>query len=406
MKTAKEANPGVSMIIKFPNWYEYYQYSGYNLKDEPEIFDAIYTGTETRDSAMTIQNLPRYLSYFIYRLLDNIGKGRNRGAWFDSFDCYNPLDFSSQGLLSLLAKSKEITLFGFRLLKDSLHVPVIAGLFEKLDPLIGSLGSPRGLACYKPYHSRGEDYLHNYLGMCSIPLEPYAEYPSFSRDILLTQSASCDPDIIGKILSSLSNSSRVIITSGFWKSLAPSGQKLLTSLWIGDRKIRMERYCAYPNICSYKEYFMHNNPVYFPFVEWPTNDFIPLLAGGNGENTGAILLKQQSGDGELIFLNIPDHYSDLYRIPAGAWNVIRKELCFDYAWVDCDPGVSVYLYDNNKAAVFSGLGYPSEMQIYLPGSSGEVEILGSGRKINGSENGGVYCYSLFLNPGEWVIIGY
>ena len=45
VKTAKEVNPEINMIIKYPNWYDFYQNTGYNLAEQPEIFDMIYTGT-------------------------------------------------------------------------------------------------------------------------------------------------------------------------------------------------------------------------------------------------------------------------------------------------------------------------------------------------------------------------
>jgi hypothetical protein len=45
-------NPKVKVVVKFPNWYEHFQGLGFNLKDEPKIFDGIYTGTETRDAVM------------------------------------------------------------------------------------------------------------------------------------------------------------------------------------------------------------------------------------------------------------------------------------------------------------------------------------------------------------------
>jgi len=57
VKPAKAVNPKVKMVIKFPNWYEHFQGSGYDLKREPAIFDGIYTGTETRDPVITDQHL-------------------------------------------------------------------------------------------------------------------------------------------------------------------------------------------------------------------------------------------------------------------------------------------------------------------------------------------------------------
>ena len=49
VRAAKAVNPRVKVIIKYPNWYEHFHGSGFDLEQEPKIFDGIYTGTETRD---------------------------------------------------------------------------------------------------------------------------------------------------------------------------------------------------------------------------------------------------------------------------------------------------------------------------------------------------------------------
>jgi len=63
VKPARAVNPKVKMVVKFPNWYEHFQGSGYDLEHEPKIFDGIYTGTETRDPVITDQHLQQYESY-------------------------------------------------------------------------------------------------------------------------------------------------------------------------------------------------------------------------------------------------------------------------------------------------------------------------------------------------------
>ena len=83
---AKEVNPKVKMIVKFPNWYEHFAGSGFDLEKEPRIFDGIYTGTETREPAMTDQNLQPYESYEIIRYFENIKPGGNGGGWVDTFN--------------------------------------------------------------------------------------------------------------------------------------------------------------------------------------------------------------------------------------------------------------------------------------------------------------------------------
>ena len=61
---AKAVNPNVKVIIKYPNWYDHFQGLGFNLEDGPQIFDGVWTGTETRDPGSN-QHLQNYLSYNI-----------------------------------------------------------------------------------------------------------------------------------------------------------------------------------------------------------------------------------------------------------------------------------------------------------------------------------------------------
>lgn len=75
------------------------------------MFDKIYTGTETRNTAHTDQHLPRYLSYSIMRYMEHVAPGRNGGGWFDTYSCW-PIDcYLEQGYLTALSRPQEITLF-------------------------------------------------------------------------------------------------------------------------------------------------------------------------------------------------------------------------------------------------------------------------------------------------------
>ena len=58
---AKKVNPNVKIIIKYPNWYDHFQGLGFNLATGPQIFDGIWSGTETRDPS-SAQHLQNYLS--------------------------------------------------------------------------------------------------------------------------------------------------------------------------------------------------------------------------------------------------------------------------------------------------------------------------------------------------------
>src|SRR5208337_5339820 len=63
LKPAKDANPNVRVIIKYPNWYPSFQGLGYDLERESQIFPEIWTGDETRDPEITDQQLQQYESY-------------------------------------------------------------------------------------------------------------------------------------------------------------------------------------------------------------------------------------------------------------------------------------------------------------------------------------------------------
>ena len=120
---AKAVNPKIKVVIKYPNWYEHFPYAGFDLENEPKIFDGIYTGNETRDATYTQQHLQEYQSYSIQRYFENIKPGGNGGGWVDPF-ARGTLDrYSEQLALTLLAKAREITLFCFSDLFEDIRQP-------------------------------------------------------------------------------------------------------------------------------------------------------------------------------------------------------------------------------------------------------------------------------------------
>ncbi|HVT82701.1 MAG TPA: hypothetical protein VHM90_18830, partial [Phycisphaerae bacterium] len=229
---AKGVNPKVKMIIKFPNWYEHFQGLGYDLEQEPKIFDGIYTGTETRDPALTEQHLQPYESYNIIRYFENIKPGGNGGGWVDTFQ-YNTVDrYAEQLWDTVFAKAPEMMLFNWSAMsqpftvgqrpwasqKTSFNVDdMIAGaggtqpttarvagyVLEQADKVVPKLGKPIGLKSYRPYQATGEDILHNFLGMAGIPIDLHPTYPEGdnSHTILLTEAAKDDRDILKKMKS-------------------------------------------------------------------------------------------------------------------------------------------------------------------------------------------------------------
>jgi hypothetical protein len=262
---ARAVNPKVKTIIKFPNWYESYQDKGYDLGREPRMFDGVYTGTETRDPASSRWgHLQPYESYEIVRYLDNVSPGRNGGGWIDTYGDSDIDRYAEQLWDTMLAKAPEIVLFEYGdLLSQAqagdrqawsdldtsfsyadlekfykatssstpINYATVAGYsLSKVNAVVGKLGNPIGLASYKPHHSMGEDYVHNYLGMIGIPIELYPEFPTKAKTILLTESAKFDPDIVSKIKAHFKAGGNVIVTSGLLEALQGKGIEQIAAL--------------------------------------------------------------------------------------------------------------------------------------------------------------------------------
>jgi hypothetical protein len=114
VKVAKETNPKLKFVIKFPNWYESFQETGYNPEKEKDIFDGIYTGTETRNPKYEQQHLQRYLSYSMVRYMENVAPDRNGGGWIDPFGLTDDISgWVEQAEFTLFAKAHEMMLFNF-----------------------------------------------------------------------------------------------------------------------------------------------------------------------------------------------------------------------------------------------------------------------------------------------------
>jgi hypothetical protein len=389
---AKRVNPKVNMIIKYPNWYECYQETGYNLKDEPGLFDMIYAGTETRDPLYTQQHLPKYLSYFIMRYLENVKPGKNGGGWFDPFECRGNLNYyAEQAYLTLYAKAREVTLFclGALLEKNGeIYVPLAGHIFDAMDEFTGKLGNPVGTACYIPYHSNGEDYLHNYVGMLGIPLEPYPEYPADSRKIFLTESAAADPCIISKINKSLLDGSDVIVTSGFVKAMTGKGFENLANIrWTG-RKALVKRYALSSNGFNLDNVADSDKTVLLPWMGMATNDTWVLAEGLGEDNNIPVLMAVNYGKGHLYILTIPDDFGDLYHYPQEVLLLARSVLSSNSPVIlDTVAKIGLFTYDNDTFVVESFLPQPNDVKIIVNKPDAKLLNLISGKETTGIDEG-------------------
>jgi hypothetical protein len=414
---AKAVNPGVKIVIKYPNWYEHFQGLGFNLETEPKMFDGIYTGTETRDAVNSDQHLQPYESYLIIRYFDHIAPGRNGGGWVDPFGSTYLDRYAEQFWLTLFAKPPEITMFDYRSLQmpvqkssragwqgtgtsfdfDAMMEPVqlkdgktvipttiarAAGItFEKVDRFLGLLGNPVGIKSYRPFNATGEDFLQNYLGMIGIPMDLSSEFPMDGNMILLTESAKFDPLIVQNIKDRLLSGKNVMITSGLLKALQDKGIADIVELRCTDRKALVTDFKT-----GWGRFSKSSHQILIPQITYLTNDSWEEVSAVEGATGWPIVHRAQYAKANLYVLTIPDNFSDLYQYPPDVLNRIRSIVSGDLGVKFEGPSqVSLFCYDNGTFIVQSFLPEPVTVRILVRDPAGKITDLVSSETMDITE---------------------
>ena len=373
---AKKVNPNVKVIIKYPNWRESYQETGYNPGEQREIFDGIYTGTETRHGALQDQHLPRYLSYSLMRYMESLAPGRNGGGWYDPYDCDRIDTYLEQAYLTAFAKAKELMMFCWPSLAGDKRATPLGFMYQKLDRILSKVGEPTGLKVYIPFNSQGEDHIEDYLGMAGLPMEPVCDFPEYKEGarnkVLLTAAALKDEKIVEKIRVFVEQGGHAIVTSGFMIGALKKYPAItdLTSIRYNDRVLTADEFQSPSAIGFGKEYIKSKNAITFPLLEHRNNATWSMMNAGHGEYHESILCFDTYGKGRLTTLVLPDMPSKIYELPAQVLTAIRKELEVSDIWIDAPAGVSVFTYDNKTFGVYAYTWdgcTPQEFTLYVKG---------------------------------------
>ena len=379
---AKAVNPKVKVIIKYPNWYDDFQGLGFNLEWGPQIFDGVWTGTETRDPAGN-QHLQNYLSYNIMRYFENISGGRNGGGWVDSGGINMSMDrYAEQLFLTAIAKGRDVMLFAYNQLVDvklnpmfrapwqdqgtswsydEMTAPFQKGketvtpttmariadiVLRKTDELCGKLGNPVGIHSYKIYHKPGEEFLQNYLGMIGLPMDMYPTFSEGRKTVLLTAQAAADPALTEKIDRQLKAGGDVVITTGLLKAV-PEKIAPICELRCDDLKAIVN---------DFGRYGKSARDIIIPQVRYWTNDSWEVVSAGRpltgGVSGWPILHRATYSQGTLYVLTIPDDFGNLYDYPEPALNEIRRRMSRDMdLYLEGPAKVGLFLYDNKTVIV-------------------------------------------------------
>lgn len=395
LKPAKKINPNVKVIIKYPNWYDHFQGLGFNLEEGPQLFDGVWTGTETRDPGSN-QHLQNYLSYNIIRYFHNLRPGYNGGGWVDSGGIHMGMDrYAEQLHLTMLSKTPEIILFAYNQLLDVKLSPIFRTpwqgmgtsfnyeemtapfttkngekvqpttmariadvVLKQTDKLTQQLGNPIGIKSYKPFHAEGDDFLQNYLGMIGLPMDMYSNFPKGQKILLLTAQAAKDGNIMNMIKEQLRSGREVVITSSLLKAI-PEKIAEVSELRCSDLKAIVN---------DFGRYGKSEREILIPQVLYYTNDAWEIVSAGRPLNGGVsgypIILRAPYSQGNLYVLTIPDDMGNLYDYPEGALNEIRRIMSKDMdVYMEGPSKVGLFMYDNQTFVAENFNDKPVEIRI-------------------------------------------
>ena len=207
---AKKANPKVKLIIKYPCWYEGYFARGYDVIREKDLFDATWTGTETRDpESVKAGRIPQTQASFLMQWMNKTGGEKSLGAWYDPFDC-KCSTFVEQARESIIGGAKESLLHCYDYLGSDIgnvtsssdmaleNAFASAEAFnaerKSLELLAGYLDSaePFGVALPKKPNADEtlEARLPGFIGLLGIPVMPAIELEENPKSVFLTHHAA------------------------------------------------------------------------------------------------------------------------------------------------------------------------------------------------------------------------
>jgi hypothetical protein len=414
---AKAINPKVRIIIKYPNWYESFQGLGYDLAVEPKLYDAIYTGTETRD-ANSGQHLQSCQSYLQTQYFNNVKPHGNQGGWIDGGR--DVQRYAEQMWDTFFAKVPEITLFNSMQIVASLNtgnrgaeadtnaslnmaaltapnpqpdgstytpdmVARVAGCSaELLDRFLGKLGKPVGVATYKPCNSVGEPYLPNYLGMIGVPIDLVPEFPTNAPAVFLTAASSYDQDLVAKVKKFVQAGGRAIATTGLIEALGEKGFQDIAEIQVAGRRVVATRFSSGRGSGA----TLASEPdlnILLPQIRRFENDNRLAINFNTALSGYPMAVSCAYGQGTFSVLAIPDDFADLYRLPQRVLNQIRALLGREvFVSLDAPDHVSLFVYDNHTFIVQNFRPQPVATRVLVARATRLHDLL-SGETLAGSE---------------------
>jgi hypothetical protein len=164
----------------------------------PQIFDAVWQGTETRDPAtLDYGYVQPYQGYFNMQWMRTCAGDALEGAWFDFLDCDGQL-FQNQAITTQLAAPEHVTLWCFDSLRfKGSRVKRLAHTWNDLQQLAAVSESPQGVHVVKPPLTDGgrDLFVYDNIGMIGVPSVPTQTISTTMRSIIVPAHGMDDPTL-------------------------------------------------------------------------------------------------------------------------------------------------------------------------------------------------------------------
>jgi hypothetical protein len=245
---ARRANPGVRVILKYPNWYESFRKRGYDVLGETALYDEVWVGTETREpDSPQAGRRPQTMASWIQGWMNDLAGDRCGGGWYDPIDT-RPATYLEQARQTILGGARESLLHCYDYLgTDTPGVAIhgkdlavehgradaeafrreVAGLAE-LAAWVGEQ-TPRGVLVPKapcpPAEGHAEDYLPGFVGMLGIPVLPASRLREAEAAFLGRQALGFD-GLVDWIDEAIRRAMPLVVTDGLLDALRADGLSL------------------------------------------------------------------------------------------------------------------------------------------------------------------------------------
>jgi len=355
---AKQVNPKVKVIIKYPNWYEGHRQNGYDVFNETIQFDKMAVGIETRIPETQDQHIPIYSGYIFQKWWSGVDPSKWVGSWLDNYDMKGGWnEYNAQVWQAILAKTPEIILWCAGQLypanPSSDVYPHFVKMLPEFDKVAGMLkGDARGVPIYLPYGSTGEYNIFGYFGEAGIPLTPVAKFPKESKNAIFTLNSLQDTKLAEQMIQRLHDGHDVFMTWALWKKLQDTEFKNTLSLnphggFVTSSEFRTRGGWEQKNVKS-ERFFT------FPRIETTTWPYVRGVAVIEEDYDFAVFMDVPYLKGHIYILNMPENSYDLLCLPVETLNMIRRSFSNEIGFTLQAPGkVAIYPYGAKQYVLYN-----------------------------------------------------